>query len=111
MPTAFRNYRASRRSETRRPLSMPYSNAGPSGWRRETSIIKEHMDDQDRRIDNQPNGAQEQPNGAHTDGQPNGADETQVGQVLQGLAKVTRQLPAVPASTTRRADARAVQQA
>jgi hypothetical protein len=69
------------------------------------------MEDQDSRIDKQPNGAQEQPNGAHADGQPNGADETQVGQVLQGLAKVTRQLPAVPAATTRRADARAVQTA
>src|SRR5688500_56672 len=69
------------------------------------------MEDQDSRIEKQPNGAQEQPNGAHADSQANGADETQVGQVLQGLAKVTRQLPAVPATTTRRADARAVQHA
>jgi HEAT repeats/Bacterial SH3 domain len=69
------------------------------------------MDDQDRRIDSQPNGAQEQPNRAQADGPTNGADETQVGQVLQGLAKVTRQLPTVPAATSRRADARAIQHA
>src|SRR5262245_47861924 len=69
------------------------------------------MDNQNRRIDNQPNSAQEQPNGPRADGQANGGDETQVGQVLQGLAKVTRQLPAVPATTARRADARALQQA
>ena len=69
------------------------------------------MEDQDRRNESQPNGAQEQPNGIHADGQPTSADDTQVGQVLQGLAKVTRQLPAVPAATSRRTDARAVQQA
>jgi hypothetical protein len=69
------------------------------------------MEDQDRRSESQPIGAQEQPNGAHADGQPTSADDTQVGQVLQGLAKVTRQLPAVPAATSRRTDARAVQQA
>jgi hypothetical protein len=68
------------------------------------------MDDQDKRGDSQPNGTQEQPNGARGEAQANGADETQAGQVLQGLAKVTRQLPAVP-STTRRADARAIQHA
>jgi hypothetical protein len=68
------------------------------------------MEDQDSRTEQQPNGAPEQPNGARVDGQANG-DETQVGQVLQGLAKVTRQLPAVPPATARRADARAVQQA
>src|SRR6478672_6245342 len=69
------------------------------------------MEDQDRRSESQPIGAQEQPNGAHADGQPTSADDTQVGQVLQGLAKVTRQLPAVPATASRRTDTRAVQQA
>ncbi|MDQ2997944.1 MAG: SH3 domain-containing protein [Chloroflexota bacterium] len=68
------------------------------------------MEDQDPRIESQPNGAQEPPNGTHADGQPASADDTQVGQVLQGLAKVTRQLPAVPAAPNRRTDARAVQQ-
>jgi hypothetical protein len=68
------------------------------------------MEDQDNRIEQKPNGAPEQPNGVRVDGQANG-DETQVGQVLQGLAKVTRQLPVLPPATTRRADARAVQQA
>jgi hypothetical protein len=65
----------------------------------------------DRRSENQPNGAQEQPNGIHADGQATSTDDTQVGQVLQGLAKVTRQLPAVPAATSRRTDARAIQHA
>jgi hypothetical protein len=69
------------------------------------------MEDQDRRSESQPNGAQEPPNGTHADGQPTSADDTQVGQVLQGLAKVTRQLPAVPAAPSRRTDARAIQQA
>jgi hypothetical protein len=69
------------------------------------------MEDQDRRNESQPNGAQEPPNGTHADGQPTNAEDTQVGQVLQGLAKVTRQLPAVPSATSRRTDARAVQQA
>jgi hypothetical protein len=69
------------------------------------------MEDQDRRSESQPNGAQEPPNGTHSDGQATSADDTQVGQVLQGLAKVTRQLPAVPAASSRRTDARAVQQA
>ena len=69
------------------------------------------MEDQDRRSESQPNGAQEPPNGTHADGQPASADDTQVGQVLQGLAKVTRQLPTVPAAPSRRTDARAVQQA
>jgi hypothetical protein len=69
------------------------------------------MEDQDRRSESQPNGAQEPPNGTHTDGQPTSTDDTQVGQVLQGLAKVTRQLPAVPVAPSRRTDARAVQQA
>jgi hypothetical protein len=69
------------------------------------------MEDQDSQTEKQPNGTQEQPNGAHTDGRAGSADETQVGQVLQGLAKVTRQLPAVPPAASRRADARAVQHA
>jgi len=69
------------------------------------------MEDQDRRNESQPNGAQDQPNGTHADGQPTSADDTQVGQVLQGLAKVTRQLPVVQAAPSRRTDARAVQQA
>src|SRR5215207_6753439 len=69
------------------------------------------MEDQDRRNESQPKGAHEPPNGTHADGQPTSAEDTQVGQVLQGLAKVTRQLPAVPAATSRRTDARAVQQA
>ncbi|HEU5100906.1 MAG TPA: HEAT repeat domain-containing protein [Roseiflexaceae bacterium] len=69
------------------------------------------MEDQDSRTEKQPNGASEQPNGASVDSQANGGEDTQVGQVLQGLAKVTRQLPAVPAATARRADARAIQQA
>jgi hypothetical protein len=69
------------------------------------------MEDQDRRTESQPNGAQEQPNGIHADGQPTSADDTQVGQVLQGLAKVTRQLPVVPTATSRRTDTRALQQA
>jgi HEAT repeats/Bacterial SH3 domain len=69
------------------------------------------MEDQDRRSESQPNGAQEPPNGMHADGQTTSADDTQVGQVLQGLAKVTRPLPVVPAATSRRTDARAIQQA
>jgi hypothetical protein len=69
------------------------------------------MEDQDRRNESPPNGAQDAPNGTHADGQPTSAEDTQVGQVLQGLAKVTRQLPAVPAAPSRRTDARAVQQA
>jgi hypothetical protein len=69
------------------------------------------MEDQDRRNESQPNGAQEPPNGTHADGQPTNAEDTQVGQVLQGLAKVTRQLPTMPPATSRRTDARAVQQA
>ena len=69
------------------------------------------MEDQDRQGESQPNAAQELPNGTHADGQPTSADDTRVGQVLQGLAKVTRQLPAVPTATSRRTDARAVQQA
>jgi len=69
------------------------------------------MEDQDRRSESQPNGAQELPNGTHADEQPTSTDDTQVGQVLQGLAKVTRQLPVVPATASRRTDARAIQQA
>jgi len=69
------------------------------------------MEDQDPQTESPANGAQEQPNGIHADGQPTNADDTQVGQVLQGLAKVTRPLPAVPAATIRRTDGRAVQQA
>ena len=75
-------------------------------------VSKEHMEDQpDRSSESQPNVAQEQPNGIHADGQATSTDDTQVGQVLQGLAKVTRQLPAVPVTASRRTDARAVQQA
>jgi hypothetical protein len=69
------------------------------------------MEDQDRRSETQPNGTQDQPNGTHDEGQTTSADDTQVGQVLQGLAKVTRQLPAVPAAPSRRTDVRAVHQA
>src|SRR5205814_9803549 len=78
---------------------------------RASHLNKEHMEDQDRRNESQPNSAQEQPNGTHADGQPTSADDTQVGQVLQGLAKVTRQLPVVQTTPSRRTDARAVQQA
>jgi hypothetical protein len=67
------------------------------------------MEDQDRPAEDQSKRAHDQPNGVHPEEPPNGAEETQVGQVLQGLAKVTRQLPAVPAAPARRADARAVQ--
>ena len=47
-------------------------------------------DQQDRPNESQPNVAQEPPNGIHADGQATSTDDTQVGQVLQGLAKVTR---------------------
>src|SRR6266508_2364553 len=89
----------------------PVSNRMYTVGRPASPTIKEHMEDQDRRSESQPNGAQEPPNGTHADGQPTSADDTQVGQVLQGLAKVTRQLPAVPAAPSRRTDARAIQQA
>jgi hypothetical protein len=67
------------------------------------------MEDQHRQTENQSKGAREQPDDAHLDEQPNGDDATQVGQVLQGLAKVTRQLPTVNPPVARRTDARAAQ--
>ena len=67
------------------------------------------MEDQDRKLENQSKRSARTAQWRHPEEQLNGPDETQVGQVFQGLAKVTRQLPAAPAATGRRADARAVQ--
>src|SRR5262245_11305124 len=58
------------------------------------------MEDQNRRVEEQPNGAAPEENGA-------AAEQTKVGQVMQGLARVTRQLPAAQPLPTRRMEARA----
>ncbi|HEX9370939.1 MAG TPA: HEAT repeat domain-containing protein, partial [Roseiflexaceae bacterium] len=76
------------------------------------------MEDQDRQIENPSSSAHEPQNGeqpderADRDERADGAGPTQVGPVVQGLAKATRQLPATTTApaATRRTEARAAQQ-
>ena len=70
------------------------------------------MEDQERRLDNQANGAREVSQPIPADERSDGAAETQVGSPPHGLAKVTRQLSvAGVAAPPRRADQRAAQAA
>jgi hypothetical protein len=69
------------------------------------------MEDQNRRVEEQANGASHNDNGADPDENGASAEPTKVGQVKHDLARVTRPLPATPPVVARPPDARVARSA